>query len=154
MHLVIRQDRSVNIRQAFIPFVGQLNPNAPTEQQRKAVEQASGIAKTAKSCADIEEANKRVGNVRPSNPGEVQLEAVGSGPLRALLAGLQPNQPSRPVVSNEGVAVLMLCSREQRTAAEPSKQDITNQLLSQRIELGSRQLQRDLRRRAVLDLRS
>jgi peptidyl-prolyl cis-trans isomerase SurA len=33
------------------------------------------------------------------------------------------------------------------------KQQIANQLLSERIELASRQLLRDLRRRAVIDMR-
>jgi peptidyl-prolyl cis-trans isomerase SurA len=138
----------------FIPFVGQLNPNAPTEQQRKAVEQAAAIAKSAKSCADIEAANERAGKTRPSDPGEVRLEGVGSPPLRQLLSTLPINQPSRPVVANEGVAVLMVCSRETKTATEPSRQEITNRILSERIELVSRQLQRDLRRRAVMDERS
>ncbi|HYZ63437.1 MAG TPA: peptidylprolyl isomerase [Acetobacteraceae bacterium] len=153
---VIGRDQAtvLSIRQVFLPFVGQLNPNAPTDQQRKAVEQAAAIAKSAKSCHDIEAANERAGKVRPSDPGEVRLEGVGSPPLRALLAGLQPNQPSRPVVASEGVAVLMVCSREQRTESEPSKQEISNQLLSERVELVSRQLQRDLRRRAVMDVRS
>ena len=144
----------VSLRQVFLPFVGQLNPNAPTDQQRKAVEQAAAVSKSAKSCADMEAANERAGKVRPSDPGEVRLEGVGSPPLRALLASLPLNQASRPVVANEGVAVLMVCSRETRTQSEPSKQEITNQVLSERIELASRQLQRDLRRRAVMDERS
>jgi len=148
------QSTVLSIRQVFIPFVGQLNPAAPTDQQRKAVEQAGAISKNAKSCADLEAANERAGKVRPSDPGEVRLEGIGSPPLRALLAGLPINQASRPVVANEGVAVLMVCSREARTQSEPSKQEITTRLLSERIELASRQLQRDLRRRAVLDERS
>ncbi|MBV8914647.1 MAG: peptidylprolyl isomerase [Acetobacteraceae bacterium] len=148
------QSTVVSLRQVFIPFVGELNPNAPTEQQRKAVEQAAAIAKNAKSCSDIEAANERVGKVRPSDPGEIRLEGVGSPPLRQLLSTLPPNQASRPVVANEGVAVLMVCSRETKVASEPSKQETTNRILAERIELVSRQLQRDLRRRAVMDDRS
>ncbi|GAC1337093.1 MAG: peptidylprolyl isomerase [Acetobacteraceae bacterium] len=148
------QSTVLSLRQAFLPFVGQLNPNAPTEQQRRAVEQAGAIAKSAKSCKDVEDANARAGQVRPADPGEVRLEGVGSPPLRSLLASLPVNQPSRPVVTGEGVAVLMVCSREQRNAAEPSNQEISSRLLSERVELASRQLQRDLRRRAVMDERS
>ncbi len=147
------QSTAISLRQVFVPFVGQLNPQAPTEQQRKAVAQAGLIAKSVRNCRDMEEANAKVGQVRPSDPGEVRLEGVGSAPLRALLSSLQPGQASRPVVAGEGVAVLMVCSREMKSAAAPSKQEITNRLLSERIELASRQLQRDLRRRAVLDER-
>ncbi len=144
----------MSIRQVFVPFVGALNPNAPTEQQRKAVEQAQAVSRSAKSCKDMEEANGRFGNVRPSDPGEVRLETVSSGPLRSLLSGLKDGVASKPVVANEGAAVLMVCSREQKNAAAPSKEEVGQQLLQERVELASRQLQRDLRRRATLDERS
>ena len=102
----------------------------------------------------MEAANTKAGAVRPSDPGDVRLEGVASAPLRTLLSGLAPNQASKPVVANEGVAVLMVCSKETKTAAEPTKEEISNRLLGERVELASRQLQRDLRRRAVLDERS
>ena len=148
------QSTVLSIRQVFIPFTTQLNPQAPTEQQRKAVEQAVAISKSAKSCTDMEAANERAGKTRPSDPGPVRLEGIGSPPLRALLSSMPLNQASRPVVANEGVAVLMVCSRDLKTESEPSRQEITNRILSERIELASRQLQRDLRRRAVMDVRS
>ncbi len=144
----------LSLRQVFLPFTGQLNPAAPTDQQRKTVEQAESIAKSVKSCKDMEEANAKVGQVRPSDPGDVRLEGVSSPPLRQLLSTMQPNQASKPIIANEGVAILMVCSRDVRTSAEPSKQEITQHLLSDRIELVSRQLQRDLRRRAVMDVRN
>jgi peptidyl-prolyl cis-trans isomerase SurA len=46
-----------------------------------------------------------------------------------------------------------VCSRETKTDAAPAKQEVSSQLLSERIELSSRQLLRDLRRRAVMDMR-
>ena len=152
----IGRDRStvVNLRQAFYPFVGTLNPTAPTDQQKKAVEQATATARSVHSCADVEEANKRAGGTRPANPGDVRLEGVASPPLRALLASMAPNTASKPIVSTEGAAVLMICSREDKVATAPNKEETTNRLLQERAELASRQLQRDLRRRAVLDERS
>ena len=151
----IGQERStvVHLRQVFLPFQGQLNPAAPTAQQRAAVEQAGAVAKAVHSCDDMEAANKRAGAARPSDPGEVRLEGVGSPPLRALLASMAPNQPSTAIVSSEGVAVLMVCSREEKVATAPSKQETTSRLVEERAELASRQLLRDLRRRAVLDER-
>jgi peptidyl-prolyl cis-trans isomerase SurA len=144
----------LRIRQVFLPFATPLNPAAPTPQQRVQVEQAGAVSKGAKSCADMEAANTRAGATRPSDPGEVRLEGIGSAPLRALLAGMAPNVASKPVVATEGVAVLMVCSRESKTAAEPSKEQITSRLLGERVELASRQLQRDLRRRAVMEERA
>ena len=144
----------MNIRQVFLPFVGALNPQAPTPQQRAVVEQAQAVSKNARSCKDMEEANTRAGAVRPSDPGEVRLETVASAPLRALLSTLTPNTASKPVVATEGVAVIMVCGREVKDAAAPSKQEISEKLLQERVELASRQLQRDLRRRAVMDERT
>jgi len=145
------QGTALSIRQVFVPFVGALNPAAPTDQQRRAVEQAQGISRSVKTCKDMEEANQRVGSVRPSDPGEVRLETVASPQLRALLSGMSTGVASKPVVANEGAAVLMVCTRKQKTAATPTKEEIGEKLLQERVELASRQLQRDLRRRAVMD---
>ena len=149
----IGRDRStvVNLRQVFIPFQGALNPQAPTPQQRAAVEQAGVINRQVHSCPDMEAANEKAGKTRPSDPGEVRLEGVSSPPLRQLLATAVPNQPTKPIVSGDGVAILMVCSREEKVASAPSKEETTNRLQSERAELASRQLLRDLRRRAVLD---
>ncbi len=144
----------LSLRQVFIPFQGTLNPQAPTDQQKRAVEQAATIGRSTKSCEAMEDANKAAGATRPSDPGEIRLEGVGSAPLREILAGLALGQASRPIVSNDGVAILMVCSREQKNIAEPTKAEVSNRLLQERVELTSRQLQRDLRRRAVLDERA
>lgn len=144
----------LSIRQVFVPFTSPLNPQAPNDQQKRALEQATGVSRNVKTCKDMEDANARAGNARPSDPGEVRLEGIASPPLRALLGGLVPGQPSKPVVASEGVAVLMVCARDQKTEAAPSKEEISNRLLSERVELTSRQLQRDLRRRAILEERA
>jgi peptidyl-prolyl cis-trans isomerase SurA len=47
-----------------------------------------------------------------------------------------------------------VCSRERKNLAQLSRDEIGNRLLSERVELLSRQLQRDLRRRAMIDVRA
>ena len=74
--------------------------------------------------------------------------------LRALLAGLTPGKPSQPILTPEGVLVMMVCTREQRNLAEITPEQAKQQLLRDRVELLSRQLQRDLRRRATIETRS
>ena len=74
--------------------------------------------------------------------------------MQQLLNGMQPNQPSRPLVSPEGILVVMVCSREEKNVAVPSRTEISSRLLNDRVELVSRQLVRELRRRAVIDQRS
>jgi peptidyl-prolyl cis-trans isomerase SurA len=67
---------------------------------------------------------------------------------------LQPGHASKALVTPDGIMVVMVCSREQKNLAAMSRDDIANQLLEERVELASRQLQQDIRRRALIDQRS
>ena len=140
------------VRQVFLPFSTPLDPKNPTEQQKHQLLTAEGIEKTTHGCDGMEAANKAAGTVRPSDPGEVRLEGLNPT-MRSLITGLAPGQVSRPLVSTDGVGLLMVCSSAQKNLAETNKQEISNRLLDQRVELVSRQLVRDLRRRANIDMR-
>ncbi|MBX6742284.1 MAG: peptidylprolyl isomerase [Acetobacteraceae bacterium] len=142
----------LTVRQAFFPFQGALDVNNPTQQQRDQVEKARRLSESARSCEAVERAS--ASQDRPSNPGEIRLESVNPPPLRNLLAGLQPGRASQPIITPEGVIVMMVCSREQRNLAEMTPDQARNQLLRDRVENLSRQLQRDLRRRANIETRS
>jgi len=143
----------ISLRQVFLPFTTPLNPTAPTEQQKKQSEAARALSAGVHSCDAMEAANKAAGSVRPSDPGELRLEGL-SPQMKALLSSMQPGQPSKPLVSSDGIGVLMICGRDQKNLAMPDAQAISNRLLNERVELVSRQLVRDLRRRAVIDQRS
>ncbi len=142
----------LSIRQVFLPFTTPLDPANPNDQQKKQLATAQNLGKTVHDCEGMDAAAKASGSGRPADPGPVRLEGL-SGPMRTLLTGLQPDQASRPLVSNDGIGVLMICSREQKNLAESSKTDVANRLLSERVELVSRQLVRELRRRAIIDIR-
>jgi peptidyl-prolyl cis-trans isomerase SurA len=143
----------ISVRQVFLPFSTPLNPTAPTDQQKKQLETARTLAAGVHSCDAMEAANKAAGNIRPSDPGDVRLEGL-SPQMRALLGNMQPGQASKPLVSSDGIGLVMVCARDQKNLAEPNKQEISNRLLNDRVELISRQLVRDLRRRAVIDQRT
>ena len=143
----------ISIRQIFLPFSTPLNPQEPTDQQKKQLAAAQTVAKTVHNCEGMEAAAKSVGSTRPPDPGEVRQETL-AGPMRALLAGLQPEQVSRPLISTDGIGLIMVCSKDQKNVAESGdKQEVTARLLNERVELVSRQLVRDLRRRANIDMR-
>lgn len=142
----------LTVRQAFFPFQGTLDPNNPTQQQRDQVEKAQRLSESARSCEAVERAGS--GRDHPSDPGQIRLETVNPPQLRNLLAGLQPGRASQPVITPEGAIVMMVCSREQRNLAEVTPEQARNQLMRDRVENLSRQLQRDLRRRANIEMRS
>ena len=142
----------MSVREVFLPFSTPLDPANATEQQKKQLATAQSIAKTVHDCAAMEAANKAAGSTRPADPGEVRLESL-SGQMRTLLGGLSPNQVSRPLISTDGIGLVMVCSSTQKNMAEGDKDEIGNRLLNERVELMSRQLLRDLRRRAIIDIR-
>ncbi len=144
----------VSVRQVFLPFSTPLDPAAPNDQQKKQLLTAQTIAKTVHDCPGMEAAAKSSGSSRPADPGDIRLEGL-SGPMRTLLTGLQPEQVSRPLVSTDGIGLVMVCGKDQKNmASDANKDEIGERLLSERVELVSRQLVRDLRRRAIIDMRS
>lgn len=143
----------LDLRQAFFPFATPLNPQAPTDQQKKALKDGEEFSASASSCDAVEAENKLEGSKRPSNPGEVRLDHL-TPQMQQLLGALQPGHASKALVTPDGIMVVMVCSRAERNLAAMSRDDIANQLLEERVELASRQLQQDIRRRALIDQRS
>jgi peptidyl-prolyl cis-trans isomerase SurA len=160
--VALRQRREVgrdeatmlSIRQVFFPFTAPLNPEAPTQQQIAAVERARGLAGSARSCEAMEAASRTSGSDRPVDPGPLRLEGVNPPQLRSMLAGLPPGRATQPVIAPDGVAVIMVCSRERRNEAEITPDVARQQMVRDRAELMSRQAQRELRRRAQIEMRS
>ena len=142
----------VDLRQAFVSFDQPLNPQAPTPQQQAALARALALSKSAHSCDEIAAANKGFGEKRPSDPGTVQLDRLNPQ-MAHVLEPLAVNQPSHPLVSGDGIDVIMVCSRSEKNLADLDTEQIADQLLSDRVEMVSRQLNRDLHRRAVIDMR-
>ncbi|MCQ8240987.1 peptidylprolyl isomerase [Rhizosaccharibacter radicis] len=142
----------LNIRQAFLPFDQVLNPQAPTQQQQQTLVKAQALVKNAHSCADLEAANKAAGEKRPSDPGPVQANRLNPQ-MAKVLTGLPIGQASQPLVSSDGIDIVMVCARDEKNLADRSTEEIADQLLNDRVEMVSRQLERDLHRRAVIDMR-
>jgi peptidyl-prolyl cis-trans isomerase SurA len=144
----------LKVARVLLQFATPLDPAHPTDQQRRQAERARQIAATAHSCEQLQANAKSSGSdVETPPPTEMRLETVAPPQLHDLLAGLPEGKASQPLISKEGVGLVMICAREEKNLGTLSKETITNQLIGERIELVSRQLLRDLRRRAVIDTR-
>ncbi|GBQ83360.1 peptidyl-prolyl cis-trans isomerase [Gluconobacter albidus NBRC 3250] len=142
----------LDLRQAFFPFDAPLNPQNPTEQQRAALQKATSAVQTVHSCDAMEALNKSLGEKRPGNPGSQILERL-MPQMKSVLESLPPNKVSRPLVSMDGIALLMVCNRQEKNLAQQSPSEIADQLMNEHVEQASRQLQRDLQRRAIIEMR-
>jgi peptidyl-prolyl cis-trans isomerase SurA len=142
----------LEVRQTFIPFDAPVDPQNLTPQQRQAIEQANRIAASVRSCQAMEEAARAARSTRPADPGPIRLEGLPP-PLRAPLAALREGQ-STVLRAADGVAVLILCSRRTENMGAPSREAVAASLLRDRQDLLARQVLRDLRRRAQIEIRS
>ena len=142
----------MTMRQVFLPFEGQVNPQAPTSQQLAQLQRAQALSDQARGCEAMEAAAR--GSPRPADPGPVRLDNITPPELRDLLGSLPIGRATQPIVSVDGALIFMVCARETRNMAEADPQQAREILLRDRVELLSRQLQRDLRRRAQIDIRA
>jgi peptidyl-prolyl cis-trans isomerase SurA len=144
----------VTMRQAFVAFTTMLDPQAPTEQQRQALAKAREISATVHNCDQMEQVAKTVNAANhPADPGEIRLEGVNPPAFRQMLSTIAFGKPTEPLVSRDGIAVITVCSRQEKNTGEITPQDVRRQLVNEKVELLSRQTMRDLRRQANIDLR-
>jgi len=148
----IENSTMLSIRQLFLPFATRLDPQAPTEAHRAILERAQRLSQTLRGCEQMD-AQPRTSD-RPADPGPIRLEGLNPPPLRQMLASLAIGRPSQPVISPDGILLLMVCSREQQQQEEFTADAARQQILRDRVEVLARQLQRELRRRAVIETRA
>ena len=142
----------MTMRQVFLPFEGQVNPQAPTAQQLAQLQRAQALSDQARGCEAMDAAAR--GSPRPADPGPVRLDNINPPELRDLLGNLPIGRATQPIISVDGALIFMVCARENRNLAEANPQQAREILLRDRVELLSRQLQRDLRRRAQIEIRT
>jgi peptidyl-prolyl cis-trans isomerase SurA len=73
--------------------------------------------------------------------------------IRPVVQDLKVGQASEPQQNDSGVTVMMVCARQDPTVALPSREDITENLMRQRLDLIARRYLSDLRRQAFIDVR-
>lgn len=142
----------VTVRQAFLPFSTPLNPQHPTAQQEQVLQKAVHYGQTVNTCQQVEDINKESGEKRPSDPGELPLESMNPQ-MQEVIAPLPLNKLSRPLITPDGISLIMVCSKKEKNFASRSPSEIADQLMSERVEQTARQLDNDLHRRAIINKR-
>jgi peptidyl-prolyl cis-trans isomerase SurA len=145
----------ITLRQAFFAFTTPLaDPQNPTEQQRQALAKSKSVIASVNGCEQMEAIAKNNNSANhPVDPGEIRTEAVNPPAFRNLLQTIPIGKPTEPLVSRDGIAVVTVCAREQKNVGEITQAEIQRRLVSERIELLSRQMMRDLHRKASIDRR-
>ncbi len=140
----------LSIRQAFAQYPQPITNGQVGPVQAAVINKLLQAAHAAHSCPDMEAVNAAFGNVRPADPGPVNLATVTPPAFQTLLGNLAVGQVSQPLVAADGVSVVMICSRQSQAAALPSDDAIAQMIVEHRVELESQQLLDVLHHRAVI----
>lgn len=142
---------TLSIRQVYLPFKTPFPGGQPTAGQLAVLKHANALRTRLHDCAAVVAANAKAGNVRKSDPGPVDLEKVQPAAFRELLSKLPIGKMSEPLVSHDGVALVMVCSRHTGKVGLPDKKAIEQLLIRRRVGLEAHRLMDTLHRDAMIE---
>lgn len=139
----------LTMQQVLVPF-----PQDVTEEKaREIMQNTADVVSTAKNCPALE---KIVKDKFPSaNSHLTQGEPLSSfpGPLQNVLSSLALNEPSKPLLTQNGALVVMVCEKKSQQAKEFSRDEAIALLAARKHSLLALRELRDLRRQAFIDIR-
>ena len=143
-------DNLVHLVQIVFP----LPPQATETMRRAAIAEAQNAKTSAKNCDEMLKIGKEKGSAQLSSEGRLRVDQVAPG-MRSVVLALQVGQTSPPIVQKNGVGVIMMCEKAAAPSAPtiPSRDEIAETLLRQRLDTLARRYMRDLRRTAFVDVR-
>jgi peptidyl-prolyl cis-trans isomerase SurA len=139
-------DAVMQVQQLVIPVAAGARANEVASQMNLAQQ----LSETANSCADLPNLAKEVRGAQVSDVGSGKIADMPQD-VRDIVGNLTVGKASPPLRTAQGVRILMVCKRD--GGSGPSRDDVGNALLQQRLELLARKLMRDLRQQAVVDIR-
>ena len=143
------EDSLVHLVQIVFP----LPPQATAQMRRAAIVEAQGARTAAKSCEELLKIGKEKGSAQLSSEGRLRVDQVTPA-MRNIVLGLEVGQTSPPIAQKNGVGVIMMCEKAAPSAPTvPTRDEIAETLMRQRLETLARRYMRDLRRTAFVDVR-
>jgi peptidyl-prolyl cis-trans isomerase SurA len=138
----------------LVQIVFPLPPQAAEPMRRAAIAEAQSAKTTAKNCEELLKIGKEKGSPQLSSEGRLRVDQV-SPAMRSIVLGLEAGQASQPIVQKNGVGVIMMCEKATAPSAPtiPSRDDVAETLMRQRLDTLARRYMRDLRRTAFVDVR-
>lgn len=141
-------DATVTLVQMLLPFE---SGDAPAEID-SLKELADTVRESVSGCADLKRVSEELKVPPPTDPQRLRVGDLAPR-IRDLVSPLKVGEASPPIQIERGLLLLMVCQREDAPSNMPTREDITENLLRQRLDLLSRRYLRDLRRAAFVDVR-
>ena len=158
-HIVHLRDRRAVLSDPVAPvemFLSQvLLPTTPEDTPEDAARRLA-LAEEIGAGADGCDALRRLGaDIEESLSGDlgwVNLRDLPN-PFRDAVAELEVGRPAPPLVTDNGVHVVMVCERKTGDAETGVRDSVYDRIARSRLAIIERRLLRDLRRRAFVDVR-
>jgi peptidyl-prolyl cis-trans isomerase SurA len=142
-------DIQVSLHQLVVPIPA----SARSEHIAGQRELAQTISETVKGCEDLAKTAKELGSAASGDVGMMRIGEMAPE-LRKVVLDLKPGQASKPLPTEGGLQILMVCERKDPPSNLPSRQDVQRMLTEQKMDLQARRLLRDLRQTAFVDIRA
>lgn len=139
-------DAVVQVQQLVLPMPASARANEVTSQMNLVKQ----VSDTAGSCAELPKLAKEVKGSQVSNAGSGRISELPPD-IREIVANLEVGKAGPPQRTPTGIRVLMLCKKD--GGSGPSREEVGNALLQQKLEMLARKLMRDLRQSATIDIR-
>ncbi len=141
-------DTVVSLKQVFLPIEAGATPEEAANQRNL----ATTIAETLSGCDDLERAGKELGSTLSGDLGKLKIGELPSE-LRALVTGLAVGRASKPLPTEGGLRILMVCDRKEVKSKIPSRDQIRRNLIRRQADRKARRYLRELHQTAFLDIR-
>ncbi|PHS79071.1 MAG: hypothetical protein COB59_03665 [Rhodospirillaceae bacterium] len=121
-------------------------------------QQLNSITRTASSCPQLESLSGLPGypfktSLLSGSMGEISLSTLPKK-MQAVLGPLAVGQPSPPLVTGGGLAVMMICERQSEAQdLDKAREKVSRTLKNRRLDIAARRRLNDLRRDAFVDIR-
>ena len=139
---------NVSLSQLVLP----LSPQPSEDEVREQMERAREIAEPAASCSELIAAADEADADLSGDLGVIELSQLDQ-PLRGLVRPLHVGGKTEPFRASYGVAVLMLCDREESDVNDRLRDQIGKAILNEKLAVTARRILRDLYRESFVDVR-
>jgi peptidyl-prolyl cis-trans isomerase SurA len=150
---VIAGPSNDDARVALAQFLLPLEQNASETEFNVQKDMAATLKETISGCGDLPRLAKELGVPEPAEMPSLRVGDLAPN-LRPVIADLKVGEFSPPLRTEQGLMLLMVCVREEAPSNLPTRDEISELLTRQRLDLMARRYLRDLRRAAVVDVRA
>lgn len=138
----------LTLKRLVLPLAKDLSPAEVKSQS----DLAAAIAGTVNGCDQIKSVAEELRTKQFGDLGTIKLGDMPAK-IRAAVINLPVGSFSKPIRSEEGVMLLMVCKRVKPASTNITRKQVEDGLISKRLSVMTQRYIRDLRRTAVVELR-